>query len=152
MRPSPDIRLRGATLRLHARGDPIATVDGAALERILVNLLDNAVRYGPDGQTINVTLDADDRVACLTVDDEGPGIPLRDRARVWAPYVRLHDPARTAVTGCGIGLAIVRELVTLHGGRIEIVDGARGGACFRVELPLHGAGVPAHGKERATGP
>lgn len=96
------------------------------LRRILLNLLDNAAKYGPRGQTIWVALTTDRQVAQLTVQDQGPGVPAADRLRVFDPYVRL-DEAAERVGGTGIGLAVVRDLVTQLGGEVWIDDPEPGG-------------------------
>ena len=106
-----------------------ASVDGGAVRQILLNILDNAVKYGPEGQTITVTLRmAGDRLQ-LSVEDQGDGVDPRDAQRIFEPFSRLARSA-DATGGTGIGLAIVRQLAELHGGRAW-VEGAR----FTVELP-----------------
>jgi signal transduction histidine kinase len=112
-----------------------AMVDEDAVRQIVLNLLDNAVKYGPEGQTIRVDVQrVDDRVR-IAVEDEGPGIPPRQRQRIWRRYVRLARERSRAIAGAGIGLAVVRELAQLHGGRAWCEAGTRGGARFIVELP-----------------
>ena len=109
-------------------------MDEDALRQILLNLLDNALKYGPAGQEIRVELRGEGAVARLTVEDEGPGIPAADRERVWDRYLRLERDRRSAVTGTGIGLTVVRELVALHAGLAWVADSGRG-ARVVVELP-----------------
>jgi signal transduction histidine kinase len=115
------------------------TADRNALRQILLNLLDNAAKYGPAEQTISVGSGApatDESRVRFWVDDEGPGIPANDRDRVWEPYVRLNRAVESATGGSGIGLSVVRELVTLHGGAAWIEAArASGGARVVVELP-----------------
>ena len=113
-----------------------ARVDAAAYRQIVLNLLENAVRYGPLGQTITVHVKQREAVTRLIVEDEGPGIPMADRERIFAPFVRLTS-SRRGVPGTGIGLAVVRDLTIRHGGRVwvERVDRPSGGARFVVELP-----------------
>ena len=106
-----------------------ASIDRGALRQMLLNILDNAVKYGPEGQTIAVTLRMlGDRLQ-LSVDDQGQGIAPGDAERVFEPFIRLAR-AEDATGGTGIGLAIVRQLAELHGGRAW-VEGAR----FIVEIP-----------------
>jgi len=69
------------------------------------------------------------------VDDEGGGVPIEARERVWQPYARLASASQSAVAGTGIGLAVVRDLVSRHGGRTFVTAGGRGGARFVVDLP-----------------
>jgi signal transduction histidine kinase len=125
----------GRQARLTTRLDDgvMANVDSGAMRQILLNLLDNAVKYGPAGQTITVALELFGERARLTVDDEGPGIDAQDAERVWEPFHRLADAAEVS-GGAGIGLAIVRQLAELHGGRVWVERG-QPGARFIVELP-----------------
>ena len=111
----------------------MATVDAGAVRQILLNLLDNAVKYGPQGQTITVSALLDGACARLMVDDEGPGVAPEHAERVWQPFDRLTTP-ETAVGGTGIGLAIVRQLADLHDGRAWVERGPAG-ARFIVEIP-----------------
>jgi signal transduction histidine kinase len=110
-------------------------VDAWAFRQMLLNLLDNAVKYGPPAQTIVIEAGTvGDRVQ-LHVDDEGSGIPEQQRDRVFAPFVRL-EIGKAAAPGSGIGLAVVRELAELHGGRALASASPRGGARLTIELPL----------------
>jgi signal transduction histidine kinase len=110
-----------------------ANVDAGALRQIVLNLLDNAVNYGPVGQTVSVVLRLEKELVRIEVTDEGPGIDPGDVERIWQPFNRLANAA--AVTGgAGIGLAIVRQLAELHGGRAW-VDRTPAGSRFVVELP-----------------
>jgi signal transduction histidine kinase len=112
-----------------------APVDRGALRQILLNLLDNAAKYGPLAQRITVGLALFDQSARLWVDDEGQGIPEADRAHVFESFFRLDRDIASAVAGSGIGLSIVRELVLLHQGRVWIEDAPGGGARVVVEFP-----------------
>lgn len=134
---APLAAARGMTFRAELTDGVVASVDPDALRQMLVNLLDNAVKYGPADQLITVRLEASEQKARLRVEDQGPGIPAADRERIWERFWRLERDRGGAVAGTGIGLAVVRELVALHGGRAWAED-ARGGvgACFVIELPL----------------
>jgi signal transduction histidine kinase len=111
-----------------------ARADAGAVTRILLNLLDNAVKYGPAGQTVTVSLTLHEDWAILTVDDEGPGLDAAEARHVWEPFNRLSRSA-DATGGAGIGLSIVRQLTELHGGRVAVVAAVAGGARFVIELP-----------------
>jgi signal transduction histidine kinase len=113
-----------------------ATVDEGAFRQILLNLLDNAVKYGPAGQEVRITLEGASKELRLAVEDDGPGIPERDRERVWQRFVRLDRDRETPAAGAGIGLSVVRDLVSLHFGRVSIEEGAGGGCRFVVSIPL----------------
>ena len=109
--------------------------DPEAVRQVVLNLLDNAVKYGPPGQRVRVGSERVDGTIRLFVEDQGPGVPERDRERVWTSWQRLPRDERRAIAGSGIGLTVVRELVTLHGGRAWVESGSTGGARFVVELP-----------------
>jgi signal transduction histidine kinase len=133
---APLARARKMTVAGALEASAIVSLDRDALRQILLNLLDNAVKYGPVGQTITVGSEiAGDRVR-VWVEDEGPGIPHEDRQRVWEPYVRLGREAEASTGGSGIGLSVVRDLVTLHGGRTRVEGAPGGGARVVIELPL----------------
>jgi two-component system phosphate regulon sensor histidine kinase PhoR len=136
---APLARSRRMTLRPTPSGLTVMA-DRNALRQILLNLLDNAAKYGPAGQTISVgsaaAPSADGARVRFWVEDEGPGIPAGDRDRVWEPYVRLGRAVESATGGSGIGLSVVRELVMLHHGTAWIeAAGVGGGARVIVELP-----------------
>jgi signal transduction histidine kinase len=109
-----------------------------ALRHVLLNLLDNAVKYGPPGQAVHVRVTRDGDGVRIAVSDEGPGVPAAEREAVWAPFRRGRAPG--PVAGSGIGLAIVREVATRHGGRSWIENGTAKGATFVVSLPVNGGG------------
>jgi signal transduction histidine kinase len=138
---APGVELRSAVAPGPAGAPLAAHADPAALRQVLLNLLDNAVRYGPPGQTVTVGASADDAGGvAIWVDDEGPGIPPASRGRVWEPFVRLParaGPARApaATPGSGLGLAVVADLARLQGGRAWVRDAPGGGARVGVTLP-----------------
>jgi signal transduction histidine kinase len=119
--------------RMELEEDLIVPVDSAALRQIVLNLLDNAAKYGPNGQRIVVGMALFESGARIWVDDEGEGIPARERERVFNPFYR--SPRNNRQTGSGIGLAVVRELVALHGGEAWIEDAPDGGARVLVQFP-----------------
>jgi signal transduction histidine kinase len=118
------------------------------LRQVILNLLDNAVKYGRPGQTITIAAERGDgegpstngaganRVVRLTISDDGTGIPPSDRERIWSPYVRLRSNGEARRAGSGIGLAVVRELVEAMDGRtwVEAAKPNGTGARFVVEL------------------
>jgi signal transduction histidine kinase len=131
--------VRARQVRVNATLDDAirSPVDPGALRQILLNLLDNAVKYGPIGQEVRVALERSPggKSARIIVEDEGPGIPKVSRERVWEPFYRLDRDASSAVAGSGIGLSVVRELATKLGGSATIEDSSKG-ARIVVELPL----------------
>ncbi|HEX6575473.1 MAG TPA: HAMP domain-containing sensor histidine kinase [Gemmatimonadaceae bacterium] len=132
---APLARVRRA--RIHSSIEPglIARVDPRGLRQIVLNLLDNAVKYGPVGQTVNISLSGTQDKVVIAIEDKGPGVPKSEREKIWDPYVRLSRAAESAAGGSGIGLSIVRELVRLHGGTARVEDAVGGGARFVVEFP-----------------
>jgi signal transduction histidine kinase len=137
---------RGVTVRTSHSGHAVARADRDALRQVLLNLLDNAVKYGPVGQTITVgTRVAADGRAQVCVDDQGSGIPARDKARVWEPFRRLDRAVEAGISGNGIGLAVVRELVVAQGGTVTVLDAPGGGASFVVSL--RAAAVSSRGSD-----
>jgi signal transduction histidine kinase len=135
---APLAQSRGASLALTAPERLIARADAEAFRQMVLNLLDNAVKYGPRGQTIRVELMNHDGHALVAVEDEGQGVPVPDRERVFERFVRLRNGQQAEAEGTGLGLALVRELARLHGGGARVEAGQRGGARFIVELPLAG--------------
>jgi signal transduction histidine kinase len=131
---APVAAARRMTIRAEMPAALVARVDDDAMRQIVLNLLDNAAKYGPDGQEIVVALEEKDGRLRLVVEDAGPGIPPRDRKRVWRRYVRLDRETENAIAGAGIGLAVVRELVRLHRGAARVEQGSRG-ARFVIEVP-----------------
>jgi len=149
----PLAETRGVRITSNLDDDVEALVDGSAFRQMLVNLLDNALKFGPREQTISVGLSSArptvvlsgamlapqqstlHYVVQITVDDEGPGISGRSREDIWAPFVRGNVDEYSA-TGCGLGLAVVRELATRHGGRAWVEDAPGShGSRFLIELP-----------------
>ena len=135
----PLANIHGVRLETVLERGLVANVDRAAMRQMLLNLLDNAVRYGPDGQTVKVTTESQNGTWRLTVEDQGKGIPTPERERIFEPYYRLNRDARGEKGGSGIGLAVVRGLVEKHGGRVTVGSPAAGsGARFSLELPVAG--------------
>jgi signal transduction histidine kinase len=107
------------------------------LGRMIGNLVDNALRYARGKVELSVTVSQGRARVCVT--DDGPGIPERDRERVWGRFVRLDDGRSRASGGSGLGLAIVREIAAAHRGETSVGDASPGpGAEFVIRLPLHG--------------
>ncbi|TXD55470.1 two-component sensor histidine kinase [Ralstonia sp. TCR112] len=130
-----DVADRELTLAVHAEGAPAYHVcDPRLLARALLNLIRNAARYARN--TITIRAEAGPLGALrLTVEDDGPGIPEPDRARVFEPFLRLDASRDRHTGGFGLGLAIVRRIALVHGGDVRLDAGAAGGARFAVLLP-----------------
>ena len=114
---------------------PVQTLgDPGLLEQVVRNLVDNAVGYA--STRVRVSLTAVDGEAILTVDDDGPGIPVEHREAVFLRFTRLDDSRDRRNGGVGLGLAIVQGIVEAHGGTVTAEDSPIGGARLRVTLPL----------------
>jgi len=130
---------RGAELEVTV--DPpgaVALASRGGLHQILANLLDNALKYGPRGQTIRVRGEAREGRVRIAVEDQGPGVPPIERQRIWRPYHRLQRDRDRHVTGSGIGLAVVQRIAASWGGRAWVEEGTGGGARFVLDLPAGG--------------
>lgn len=114
----------------------LVDADERRLGRLVANLLANAVRHADSRVVVGIDVDGTDLV--LSVSDDGPGIPVEERERVFEPFVRLDTHRARSDGGAGLGLAIVRDLVTEIGGSVAIVDRDGGGASFLIRLPLSG--------------
>lgn len=110
-------------------------LDPMLVRQAVLNLLDNAVKYGPRGQEVRLGAETESGRVRIWVEDEGPGIPPRDRQRIWQPYFRMDRHRESSVAGSGIGLSVVREVAEAHGGTAIVRSGVGGGARFVLELP-----------------
>jgi signal transduction histidine kinase len=131
---------RNATVESDIANTPKMLLRPEAVRHVLINLLDNAVKYGPAGQTIRVRVGTDDSELRLSVSDEGPGVVEQDREMIWRPFSRGRS-ARGAA-GSGIGLSIVRDVATQNGGRAWVEEFPGGGACFIVTIPIIPGDLP----------
>jgi signal transduction histidine kinase len=140
---TPLAETRKVRLRTSLADGVVGCVDEGALRQMLLNLLDNAVKYGPDGQTLTIGIDppGGDR-ARVWVQDQGPGVPAADRERIWDQFWRLERDRGSTVAGTGIGLSVVRELAALHRGRAWVEGAPGGGARFVIEVPAASALAP----------
>ena len=110
--------------------------DRGKLRLILDNLVSNAIKFTPRGGTIAIHARGEREQLVVDVIDSGPGIPADERNRIFEAFYQGRTPQGGHVKGTGIGLSVVTEFVTAHGGGIEIIERAEGGAHFRVRLPL----------------
>lgn len=127
---------KGQTLAIDAPDAIEVAVDRNVCRHAIVNVLDNAIKYGPPGSGIRIAARRQDEVAQIDVSDEGPGVSVEHRERIFERFYRVERGDRPPhVTGSGLGLSIARWAVELHGGRLEYVAGQAKGACFRITLP-----------------
>jgi signal transduction histidine kinase len=129
------------TLDLELPDEPIVVnADRDRIAQVIGNLLSNAIKYSPEGGRVGLRLTADERGTELSVVDEGMGIPAADQARIFEKFFRGPDAA-SAIGGTGLGLAVAREIVASHGGRIEVESEPGRGSTFTVRLPRVSAPV-----------
>jgi two-component system sensor histidine kinase KdpD len=112
---------------------PLLYVDGVLLQQVVINLLENAVKYAPAGRTIELSASVEGREVIVEVADRGPGLPPGEEGRIFDKFYRAK-PAREG--GVGLGLTICRGIVEAHGGRIWAENRGGGGARFRFAIPL----------------
>lgn len=138
---APLARQHGISIREDLDETLAAAISAPVLRHALVNLLDNASKYSPASSVITVGSARHGGCVRIWVDDQGPGVPIADRERIWEPYVRLPRDVRSSSTGSGIGLSVVRHLAERYDGRAWVEDAPNGGARFVIELV--GGSAPA---------
>jgi two-component system sensor histidine kinase KdpD len=114
---------------------PLVSIDGVLIEQVLVNLIENAVKYTPLGSPICLSAWAEGQEVMVEVADRGPGLPPGEEERIFDKFYRVRP---TDARGVGLGLTICRAIVEAHGGRIWAANRAEGGAVFRFTLPFDG--------------
>ncbi len=120
----------------------IVSIDPARMKQVLVNLIDNAIKYTPDGGSVSLNSFVVGRLAVIQVTDNGIGIPASALPNVFDRFYRT-DKARSRVSGgTGLGLAIVKAICHAHGGSVTLTSSEGAGTLVRIELPL-AAGAPA---------
>ena len=112
-------------------------MDASAMERVLANLLQNAVKYSPAGTPVDIMARMTGTSELeFVVRDLGPGVPIEDRERIFEPFSRGQLTQGSDAPGHGLGLAICYSIARAHGGWIDVASTPRGGACFSVVLPI----------------
>ena len=123
---------------------PLVPMDGLLIEQVLINLVENAIKYAAEGQSIEISAEARDESVVVSVADRGPGIPAEELEPIFEKFHRIG-----ASGGIGLGLAICRGIIQAHGGRIWAEQRAGGGAVFRFALPVEGEAPPLSAEEGA---
>ncbi len=130
-----DNRLHEHPVTVHLPDDlPLVPLDSVLIEQVLVNLLENAIKYTPPGSPFDIAVMMADQVT-VSVADRGPGIPPGDEERVFEKFYRGHP---SGASGVGLGLTVCRGIVQAHGGKIWAEHRDGGGAVFQFTLPLEG--------------
>lgn len=129
-----DVELEGKTMIINGDTGPAYLGRPLALKRCLRNLIDNAIFYGREA-TVDVSNNSDQ--LCITVKDQGPGIPEEAMVQVFEPYYRIEASRNRYTGGTGLGLGIARNIIHAHGGEIELSNSETGGLIVRLSLPRH---------------
>jgi signal transduction histidine kinase len=107
-------------------------VDEWAFKSIVINLYENALKYSPAGSKVKISLFKDENHVCLIVEDEGFGIDIENRPKIFKKFYRIENEDTRSVKGTGLGLYIVKSLVDLHNGKIELFDNEPQGTRFQL--------------------
>jgi PAS domain S-box-containing protein len=110
--------------------------DGSQIERAVTNLVSNAIKFTPDGGRVGIEVGVDGQTAVITVEDTGIGIPKAEQGKVFDRFFRSSSSAFLAIDGTGLGLHIVNQVVTAHGGRVSFESEEGSGSTFTVRLPF----------------
>jgi signal transduction histidine kinase len=128
----------GRPIDFQRNGAIAIDADAEALSRALWNLLDNAVKYSPDGGAIAVSLDRGDDSVRIAVHDQGLGVPPHERRAIFRKFQRGEEARTRGISGTGMGLAMVDQIVRAHSGRIEVDSAPGAGSTFTIVLPVKG--------------
>ena len=142
-RVQPLAERKNIQVRAVTSGELETVGDSELLEFALYNLLSNAIKYSPEGSAVEVTVraNADLGMAFLEVSDQGPGIAAADQARIFDRFYRSENAQHSGQPGLGLGLSIVKEIASHHGGTVLVESGPGRGSKFTLALPLgNGAG------------
>jgi signal transduction histidine kinase len=127
---------RHQTLAFEITTGVIVSIDRLVFREAITNVLDNAIKYSPDGSTITIRVERLGNQGLLAIVDEGPGIPSEHRERIFHRFFRVDEARSRERGGTGLGLAIAKWAVTIHNGEISVHELPRGGSEFQIQLPL----------------
>lgn len=129
----------GRTIECEVADNSFVRADPALLDRVIDNLVTNAGKYSPDPAPVTVSVRSEGDVVLLEVADRGPGVPAKERERIFRRFMR--GSAAEETEGLGLGLALVAEVVQWHGGTVAVLERTGGGSVFRVSLPVEAAAL-----------
>lgn len=115
---------------------PAVNIDAVAIEQALLNLLDNAVKYSPGNKTVRLTAIAEGRNIKVSIADNGIGIATKDRSRIFDKFYRSETGEAMNITGSGIGLTLVKDIIEAHGGDISVESRRNKGSTFIIRIPI----------------
>jgi signal transduction histidine kinase len=132
------VRLQEASMEIDLQAEPerfFSAIDRDALDQVMMNLIDNAIKYAEEGGYIGIRLGMERGMHSLRVEDRGPGIPAAFISRLFEKFQRADDSLTTRKPGSGLGLSIARQLIRDQGGDLRFEPVAGGGSCFIILLP-----------------
>jgi signal transduction histidine kinase len=127
---------RGIKISGTVQQNVIGAFDAGQIWRLLLNLLDNAIKFNHNGGTIDVVLAVHNDLAIISISDTGSGVAIEEQAHIFERGYRSTAARKSHVPGTGLGLHFARNIAEAHGGRIEVANSSGKGSCFRVSLPL----------------
>jgi two-component system, OmpR family, phosphate regulon sensor histidine kinase PhoR len=126
---------RSIGIRVSVEGSPVVSGDKRRLSQVVRNLVDNAIKFSPDGGVVTLGAASAIGTSILSVADQGPGIPRTEQDRIFQRFYQVDRSRSKTRPGTGLGLAIVKHIVQLHGGTVEVESELGRGSIFRVKLP-----------------
>jgi len=121
-------------LHINCAHQIFVSIDAERFRQVIINLLDNALKYSPTNTTVTIEVRQDKSLTTISVSDEGEGIPEKDLHYIWDRLYRVEKSRSRATGGSGIGLAIVKKIVESHGGEISVTSIVNNGTTFTIQL------------------
>lgn len=131
----PQVKKKGQQITLQTEEECIVHGDESHLKEVMDNLLDNAVKFSPPGKSIRVSINREDLWVKCSIHDEGPGFSKSDKEKMFARFQKLSASPTGSESSTGLGLALVKDLVELHEGKIKVESEPGTGSTFIVEIP-----------------